>query len=199
MPASDLRLFQIVPLAAGERPSPNAIAHGGGLDLILAHLNGRADLDVAIARAAAAEARAEAAIRDHNEAVAAIIDEVSKRLGDFEAGMVGLRKSAAERRDLDAETAGLQRYALPPEESPAVAADTPDPSVAEETHGELTTHPPSHPHDKEQLQLDTATGVTPRELQRNVPPIGGSGTEPELDPGHPRVPKYRAPAALSLN
>jgi hypothetical protein len=189
-------------IPTGEKPASDAIAHGGGLDLILAHLNGRADLDTAIAKAEAAEARAEAAIRDHNEALAAIIDEVGSRLGAFEARIAGLRKSGAERRDLDAETTALQRYALPPEDSPAAAADAPAPSMAEETHGELTTHPPSHPHDKEQLQLDTATGITPRELQRNVPPIGGSGTEPTLDPAelaHPATPKYRAPAAVSLS
>jgi hypothetical protein len=193
----DLRLFQIVPLAAGERPSPNAIAHGGGLDLILAHLNGRVDLDDAIVKATAAEARAEAAIREHNEALAAILDEVASRLGDFEARIAGLRKSETKRRDLDVETASLQRYALPPEDLPPVAADAP----AEETHGELTTHPPSHPRDKEQLASDVATGVMPRELERNVPPAGGSGTEPELDPAelaHPATPKIRTPGALSL-
>jgi hypothetical protein len=194
MPASpDPGLFQITRIAAGEKPSPGALAHGN-LKPILEHLNGNEHVAAAVAKAEAAEARAEAAIRDHNEALAAIIDEVSNRLGDFEARIGAFKKSEAECRDLDAETAGLQRYALPPEESPVVAADTP----AAETHGELTVHPPSHPHDKEQLQPDTATGATPRELQRNVPPIGGSGTEPELDPGHPRVPKYRAPAAVSL-
>jgi hypothetical protein len=92
---ADPRLFQIVPLAAGEKPAPGAIAHGAGLDLILDHLNGRADLDAAIAKAAAAEARAEEAIRTHNKTLAAVLDEMSGRIGDFEARIMGLRKSAA--------------------------------------------------------------------------------------------------------
>jgi hypothetical protein len=198
MSTPDPPRFQIVPLAPGERPASNAIASGAGLGPILAHLNGRADLDAAIGRAAAAETRTEAAIRDHNKALGAVLDTMSSHITDFETRLTGLRKSESKRRDLDDETRALRRFALPPEDSPLVAADDP----AEETHGELTTHPPSHPHDKEQLQLDTATGATPRELERNVPPIGGSGTEPELDPAelaHPRVPKYRAPAALGLN
>jgi hypothetical protein len=193
---ADPRMFQIVPLAPGEKPAPGAIAHGGGLDLILAHLSGRSELDTAIAKATAAEARAEAAIRDHNKALSAIVDEMSGRVGDFEGRILGLRKSAAECRDLDAETSNLQRYAIPPDE-PAVAADDP----VEETHGELTIHPPSHPRDKAMLHPDTVTGATPGELERNAPTLGGPATEPVLDPaelGRPTTPKYRVPAAASL-
>jgi hypothetical protein len=139
--------------------------------------------------------RAEAIIANHNKAFADALAKVSGRIDEFEARIAGLRQSEAERCDLDAETAGLQAYALPPE--PVAAPDHDQP------HGELTVHPPSaeERYDPEGRAGDTATGATPRELERNAPPAGGSGTEPELDPAelaYPSTPKYRDPAAVNL-
>jgi hypothetical protein len=191
--STDPGLFQITRIPAGEKPAPGALAHGS-IGPILEHLNGNRRAVDAIAKAEAAVVRAEAIIRNHNEALADALAKVSGRIDEFEARIAGLRKSEAERRNFDAETAGLQRYALPPEAS----ADDKQPGSVE------TVHPPSaeERYDPEGRAGDTATGATPRELGRNVPAAGGSGTEPELDPAelaYPSVPKYRDPAAVSLN
>jgi hypothetical protein len=196
MPANaDPGLFQITRIPAGEKPAPGALAHGS-IGPIIEHLNHNTRAIDAIAKAEAAVVRAEAIIRNHNEAFADALAKVSGRIDGLDARITALKQSEAERRDLDAETAGLKRYALPPE--PVAAPDD------EQPHGELTVHPPSaeERYDPEGRAGDTATGATPRELERNVPPAGGSGTEPELDPAelaHPSVPKYRDPAAVSLN
>jgi hypothetical protein len=54
--------------------------------------------------------------------------------------------------------------------------------------GELTTHPPSHPADKEQLRASTQhdsdddnEGDLPEDLTRSVPPTPGNYNWPPLD------------------
>jgi hypothetical protein len=191
MPASpDPGQFQITRIPAGERPSPDALAHGS-IGPIVDHINGNAHVAAAVAKADAAVARAETIIRNHNAAIADALGRVSDRIDEFEARIAGLRQSEAERRDLDVETAALQAYALPPEDAPAVAADDPQSAFP---HGELTIHPPTHPQHKAELHAGDDQGSLPRSLEKGAPPE--LGTEPELSGLRPQT--YRTPAAISL-
>jgi hypothetical protein len=92
---------------------------------------------------------------------------------------------------------GSTRDQLDEPENPLLEPELPT-GDADETHGELTTHPATGPEDREQLAAaseddDEGPGDLPSELTEKTTPI--TGTEPEI-PG-PREPTVRNPVGTN--
>ena len=108
------------------------------------------------------------------------------RLDAFEQNRI-----AWQRRDAEEEAARIQQYldGLPDPNSPDPFAPS----------GDLHDIPASEPEDREQLQ-QSDQGTLPPELREGAP--ASTGTDPEPDPAnlaYPPTPRYRSPAAISLN
>jgi hypothetical protein len=135
-------------------------------------------------RADAAEAQA-TQIRAHASAVHAFCDSVNQLSHRLDA--LELRHADRMRHDAARKRA---------EEAKAIADyldSLPNPDDPQAYEGELTTHPPSHTRDKEELRASTGDsdneGDLPPDLTRSVPATPGNYAWPPLDQPAKQVPQ----------
>jgi hypothetical protein len=167
--------FAIVPVS--DKPPANAIMHGSMSAVMerIADSKARTEATALIRRAADAAAE----LKQQQEREQAAIDDGVRKIADGILKLTHridqLEQERETRRALDAATEVTREMLTIPK-------DAPDPEApADETPalaGELTTIPPSHPEDKEQLAASEDQGNLPPELLEGAPPP--SGTAPTI-------------------
>jgi hypothetical protein len=188
----DAGSFAIVKLPPHQSPPDNTIMHGS-INAVMERIidtNARREALDLLARAddasqslARTEARADAARARSIRHLGDAITQLNHRLDAIEE-----RRAIQARQDEEAEAARLQAVldALPSPDEPAAAIYSPG--------GDL--HSLAAPNTAHMGEDDAPSSL--EHLER----FGSSGTDPVTDPSelaHPKVPKYRNPAAISLN
>jgi hypothetical protein len=152
-------IFAIVPVSEGKPPA-NAIMHGSMSAVMerVADSKARSEATALIRRAADAAAE----LKQQQEREQAAADDGVRKIADgilkLTHRLDQLEQERETRRALDAATEVTEQMLAIPRDAPdpeAPADETPAPT------GELTTIPPSHPADKEQLAASEDQGNLP--------------------------------------